>query len=116
MHERFARWVFLVLAVALTVLGRPEGSFDHPTGEETFRPIHDDLTLMSEERRAPGVRSDGERQSKPSAAAPTAIDVVLFDELAIATTFTEIEWRMRSPWSPAERPSTASARGPPATA
>lgn len=118
MRERFARWLFLVLAVALTLLGRPDAPCDHGTAdEESFRPAGDDLSLMSEERRSPGVRrgGDGDRQSKPSAASPIAAEMMPRGALVTSAQFTELDWLDAWSWRLCEPGfSEVSARGPPA--
>lgn len=118
MRERFARWVLLMLALALALVGRPDGSRDRDSsGEEALKAGHDDLSLMSEQRRAPGVQTggDGERQTKPGTPNLTDCDLVAGDALAIAAAYSELEWADAWSWrgSDAFR-SAVSARGPPA--
>lgn len=115
MRERFARWVFLMVAVALTLLGRPDAPYGHASAdEESIRPAADDLSLMSEQRRAPGVRGTGE-QSKPSAATPIAADVLPWGELVADAQIIELVWIDAWSWRHAEPGfSAVSARGPPA--
>jgi hypothetical protein len=118
MRERFARWVFLMLSVALTLLGRPDAPCDHASAdEESIRPAADDLSLMSEQRRAPGIRGagDSERQSKPSAATPIAADILPRDAVVGTTAFIELVWLDAWSWRRSEPGfSDVSARGPPA--
>jgi hypothetical protein len=117
MRERFARWVFLMLSVALTLLGRPDAPCDHsPSHEESFRPAADDLSLMSEQRRSPGVRggTDGERQFKPSVATAVAAEMLPRGALVRAAQFVDIEWLDAWSWRGSEPGfSEVSARGPP---
>lgn len=117
MRERFARWVFLMLAVALTLLGRPDAPCEHSaSNEESFRPAVDDPSLMSEERRAPGVRGGtaGERHGKPTATACTAV-LNPRGAFVTAAPFVDIEWLDAWSWRTTEPGfSEVSARGPPA--
>lgn len=117
MRDAFARWVFLMLSVALTLLGRPDTPCDHASAdEESIRPAADDLSLMSEQRRAPGVRSagDSERQSKPSAATPIAAEMLPRSADIGAAPFIELVWLDAWSWRRSEPGfSEVSARGPP---
>ena len=116
MRERFTHWVLLTLALALTMLGRPDRSFDRAQGdEEALRGGHDDPSLMSEERRTPGVRrsADAERQTKPSAAGGIATWMVQYEDLVILASVTPIAWMDGSSCRHAAHACTISARGPP---
>ena len=119
MRERFARWLLVNLALALTLLGRPAGACDSPSvDEEALRAWAADTSLMSEERRVPGLKSAGEgvRASKSGPTSQPATLTPARPELVALIAVDELEPTPPPASRGLRQASAASARGPPAVA
>lgn len=110
MCEQFARWLLVVVAVAVTLLGRPGSACDRASiDDEALRGSASELSLIREERRTGGVQ-----KSSPSAE-PDALTS------APATWVPCIAWVQLDPFEVTRlvdrrRESVATARGPPIVA
>ena len=117
MRERFARWLLVNLALALTLLGRPGGACDKPSvDDEALRAWAADTSLMSEERRVPGLERAGEgaRTSKSGPTAQAATLEPVRPELIALVLVDELEPTPPPACLATGQAYAASARGPPA--
>lgn len=116
MRERFARWLLLNLAVAVTLLGRPGGErLQSPMQEEALRAIAGDTSMMSEERRVPGLKRSGEAVRSNKAGPTTLVAILAPLRTKLVTSITIDDWRPTpTPTSRGrEQHAPAYARGPP---